>query len=241
MLAGNTGFVADLCDAIEAHGANAVAVYTYSLRPGVDSAGSPAVDLLAERQVDCVITTTLAAGAFDEEAEGWDPGALGALGVPVLQAVCATSSSEAWASSSAGLSPIDVAMAVAIPEFDGRIIGPPLSFKETVDDGDVVLGAPVTAYRTDPRSGRPGWRTWPCAWPACGTAAPEQAGWRVVLSAYPTSRSRLGNAVGLDTPASAVALLHALGAGGYRVDRHPGRRRHLMAELAERSPTTARP
>lgn len=37
----------------------------------------------------------------------------------------------------------------------------------------------------------------------------------LVLSAYPTKHSRIGNAVGLDTPASAVALLRRLIAEGY--------------------------
>ncbi|MYT18800.1 cobaltochelatase subunit CobN, partial [Streptomyces sp. SID7760] len=37
----------------------------------------------------------------------------------------------------------------------------------------------------------------------------------LVLSAYPTKHSRIGNAVGLDTPASAVELLRTLIAGGY--------------------------
>ena len=37
----------------------------------------------------------------------------------------------------------------------------------------------------------------------------------VVLSAYPTKHSRIGNAVGLDTPASAVALLRAMREAGY--------------------------
>ncbi|HTM86226.1 MAG TPA: cobaltochelatase subunit CobN, partial [Mycobacterium sp.] len=39
----------------------------------------------------------------------------------------------------------------------------------------------------------------------------------LVLSAYPTKHSRVGNAVGLDTPASAVRLLHRLAAEGYDV------------------------
>ncbi len=43
----------------------------------------------------------------------------------------------------------------------------------------------------------------------------------VVLSAYPTKHSRVGNAVGLDTPASAVVLLRALRDAGYAVDDFP--------------------
>src|SRR5699024_5528863 len=37
----------------------------------------------------------------------------------------------------------------------------------------------------------------------------------VMLSAYPTKHSRVGNAVGLDTPVSAVRLLRALHGAGY--------------------------
>ncbi|MGV0801163.1 cobaltochelatase subunit CobN, partial [Mycolicibacterium elephantis] len=37
----------------------------------------------------------------------------------------------------------------------------------------------------------------------------------VVFSAYPTKHARIGNAVGLDTPASAVALLRAMREDGY--------------------------
>ena len=54
----------------------------------------------------------------------------------------------------------------------------------------------------------------------------------LVLSAYPTKRARLGNAVGLDTPASAIELLHALRDAGYRVDRIPADGDALMDELA---------
>src|SRR5439155_918231 len=42
-----------------------------------------------------------------------------------------------------------------------------------------------------------------------------------------------GNAVALDTPASVVALLRALAAGGYRVDRIPEDGDTLMAELID--------
>ncbi|MHB8458034.1 MAG: cobaltochelatase subunit CobN, partial [Acidimicrobiales bacterium] len=55
----------------------------------------------------------------------------------------------------------------------------------------------------------------------------------VVLSAYPTKRSRLGNAVGLDTPASLIRLLSEMRSLGYRVDRIPESGDALMAELAD--------
>ena len=36
-----------------------------------------------------------------------------------------------------------------------------------------------------------------------------------MLSAYPTKHSRIGNAVGLDTPVSLIRLLRAMRAAGY--------------------------
>ena len=39
-----------------------------------------------------------------------------------------------------------------------------------------------------------------------------------MLSSFPTKHARVGNAVGLDTPASAMELLRALGEAGHRVE-----------------------
>ncbi len=235
VVSGNTLFVSDLCREIRARGANPLAVFCYSLRPdgtgGGDGSGVDPVDLMASAGVDAVITTVLAAGSTAGDGEGWDAGALAGLGVPILQAVVSTSPRHEWTESGAGLSPLDVAMNVAVPELDGRIVSVPFTFKETVDDGD-ELGAPVSAYRTvADRVDR-----------VAGLAVrlaqlrhkpPGERRIALVLSAYPTRRSRLGNAVGLDTPASVIALLGAMSAAGYRVDRIPEDGDALMAELAD--------
>ncbi|MDQ3574815.1 MAG: cobaltochelatase subunit CobN [Actinomycetota bacterium] len=228
LLAGNTQFVDDLARAIEEGGANAVPVFCYSLRPGADGRVA-ALELLAERGVDCLVTTVLSMGST--AGDDWDAAPLAALDVPVIQAVAATQPAASWEASPAGLSPTDVAMAVAIPEFDGRIVSVPFSFKETVDDGD-ELGAAVTAYRTLPdRVSRVAGLAVRLA--SLGRVPPGERRVAVVLSAYPTKRSRLGNAVALDTPASVIGLLHALAAAGYRVERVPPDGDALMAELAD--------
>ncbi|MER5788838.1 cobaltochelatase subunit CobN [Streptomyces sp. NPDC001980] len=223
-LSGNTGFVDTLCDAIEAHGANALPVYCGSLRgadPGL-------YELLAE--ADALVATVLAAGGThasqasaggDEEA--WDIGALADLDVPVLQGLCLTSSRQAWDESDAALSPMDAAMQVAIPEFDGRLITVPFSFKEQGPDD-------VPVYVADPeRAGR-----------VAGIAV-RHARLRhkpnaekkiaLVFTAYPTKHSRVGNAVGLDTPASAVRVLDALRDAGYVVEGHPDNGDELIHRL----------
>ncbi len=230
LIAGNTVFVEDLCRAVERRGARAVAVWAYSLRPGPDGRVE-ALDVLRELEPAAVVTTVLVSGSSADDGLAWDASAIGALGVPVLQAVTATGSRAEWEASDAGLSPMDVAMRVAIPEFDGRIVSVPFSFTEEVDDGD-ALGTPVTAYRTvDDRLER-----------VAGTAVrlaglrqvpPGERRVAVVLSAYPTRRSRIGNAVALDTPASVVELLKAMAGAGYRVDRIPASGDELMAELID--------
>jgi cobaltochelatase CobN len=236
LLSGNTRFVEDLAAALEQRGVNALPVWCYSLRPGPDGRVE-ALDLLAGAGVDAVITTVLAMGSMSSGSgqtggagDDWDATALAALDVPVVQAVAATVAREVWEDSTAGLSPLDVAMTVAIPEFDGRIVSVPFSFKEVVDDGD-DLGAPVTAYRTLPdRVGRVAGLAARLA-SLSRRPAPERRV-AVVLSAYPTRRSRIGNAVALDTPASVIELLRALAGAGYRVDRIPDDGDALMAELA---------
>ena len=43
----------------------------------------------------------------------------------------------------------------------------------------------------------------------------------ILLSSYPTKHARIGNAVGLDTPASAVRLLRAMREAGYTIGEFP--------------------
>ncbi len=204
-LSGNTGFIDTLCAAITERGGTPLPVYCSSLR----SADPGLADLL--RPASAIITTVLAAGgsaAAGQGADGdWDAGALAGLGVPLIQGLCLTSSRGQWQDAAGGLSPIDAAMQVAIPEFDGRLIAVPFSFKEEGPDG-------IPVYRADPeRAGRlAGIAVRHARLAATPNPAKRVA---IMLSCYPTKHSRVGNAVGLDTPASAVRLLQALREAGY--------------------------
>jgi cobaltochelatase CobN len=207
-VSGNTAFVDALADAVEARGGNARCVYCSSLR----AAGPEVYELLTG--ADALIVTVLAAGgtvAGDASAGGdedaWDVAALAALDVPVLQGLCLTSSRAAWAASSAALTPMDAAMQVAVPEFDGRLITVPFSFKEQGVDG-------VPEYAADPeRAARVAGIA--LAHARLRHVQPGQRRLAIMLSSYPTKHARVGNAVGLDTPASAVVLLRALREAGY--------------------------
>jgi cobaltochelatase CobN len=230
LVAGNTGYVADLCRAIEAAGAHAVAVWTYSLRRDADGQ-VPALELCRQSGADVIITSTLAAGSTEADGDQWKVPGLDQLAIPVIQSPATSRSRAEWAADRAGLPPFDVASGVAIPEFDGRIIGPTYAFKEIVDDGDLP-GGEIVATRAEPE------RTARLAGLAVRTASlrripASERRVAMVLSSYPSSRARLGNAVGLDTPASAIRLLGALADAGYRVTGMPDHGDHLMDRLAD--------
>jgi cobaltochelatase CobN len=209
-VAGNTAFVEALCGALEVMGAHAAPMYCASLR-------TPEPDLLTRLgQCDALVVTVLAAGgtrpagaSAGEDDESWDVAALAALDVPILQGLCLTSSRATWLAADDGLSPLDTATQIAVPEFDGRLITVPFSFKEVDADG-------LTVYAADPER---------CARVAGIAVAharlrhvpPAQKKLAIMLSAYPTKHSRIGNAVGLDTPASVIELLHALHDAGYDI------------------------
>ncbi|WP_080796862.1 cobaltochelatase subunit CobN [Corynebacterium pacaense] len=207
-LAGNTDYIAALADAIEERGAQAVPIYAASLRQASD-------DLLDELgTLDALITTVLAAGGTKPATaqagghdEAWDVAALAALNIPIIQGLALTWSREQWEESDDGLSPLDVATQIAVPEFDGRIITVPFSFKHYDSEG-------LIAYVPDRER---------CA--RLAGIAFRHARLRhlgnvekrivVMLSAYPTKHARIGNAVGLDTPASTLRVLHAMEDAGY--------------------------
>ncbi|WP_436789627.1 cobaltochelatase subunit CobN [Yinghuangia sp. YIM S10712] len=209
-LAGNTAFVSALCDAIEDAGGRPVPIWCASLRGAEPSL----FEALAE--VDALLVTVLASGgtrpaevSAGGDDEAWDVGALADLDITVLQALSLTTSRAEWEAGDTGLSPMDAATQVAVPEFDGRLITVPFSFKETGADG-------LTYYAADPeRAARVAGIAVRHAQLRRVPAAERRIG--VVLSAYPTKHARIGNAVGLDTPASAVALLRAMREAGYDV------------------------
>lgn len=214
-LAGNTDYVEALCQAIEEAGGAPLPVFCASLR----TADPELLQLLGT--ADALVTTVLAAGGSTPATvsaggndDSWNVAHLAALDVPILQGLCLTSSRLQWQDNDDGLSPLDVATQVAVPEFDGRIITVPFSFKEIDDEG-------LISYVADRER---------CArvaglavrYARLRSIAPPEKRVALVFSAYPTKHARIGNAVGLDTPASAVALLRAMREHGYRIDDVPG-------------------
>ncbi|MFF8763007.1 cobaltochelatase subunit CobN [Nocardiopsis dassonvillei] len=206
---GNNAFAHALADAVDATGqAVGVPVFAGSLRSAPDELYE------ALGGFDALVVTVLAAGgsvpasaSAGGDDEAWDVERMAALDVPVLQGLCLTSPRADWEASDDGVTPLDSASQIAIPEFDGRIITVPFSFKEIDRDG-------LPRYVADPeRCARLAGIAVAHARLRHVPAADKRVA--VVLSAYPTKHSRIGNAVGLDTPRSLVRLLRRMRAEGY--------------------------
>ncbi|NJO82312.1 MAG: cobaltochelatase subunit CobN [Blastochloris sp.] len=221
VLSGNTAFVDAIIAEIERQGMRARAVYTQSLKDSSNGALPTALQLLAEAGPVAAILNTLSFAIGDGAAHPF-----AALGAPVIQAITTSSSRNAWLRNGRGLGPLDTAMNVAIPEFDGRIIGVPVSFKEQEQDGParyipdaeritrlVGLARRLIVLRTKPN------------------AAKRVA---FVFTNSSAKAQRVGNAVGLDAPASLLRLLHTLRDAGYAVGDIPDSSDQLIADLIAR-------
>ncbi len=195
---GNLAPVEALVRALERRGLNALAVF------GPNLGAVLASGLLPPDTLDVLITTT----SFSLGA-GREP----AFDVPVLQAIFCSSSENVWAANVAGLAPRDVAMNVALPEFDGRIITTAVSFKNTLAH-DPALQTEVVRYQ--PRQDRIDHVAGLARnWARLRHTPNAEKRVAILLANYPSKNARVGNAVGLDTPASLHALLLALHAAGY--------------------------
>ncbi|MCZ0812534.1 cobaltochelatase subunit CobN [Roseovarius sp. EGI FJ00037] len=142
-----------------------------------------------------------------------------ANGAPVFQVVLAGSGEEAWEAGLSGLSARDIAMNVALPEVDGRVLSRAVSFKGEAFF-DEATQCPIAAYRA--QGDRVEFvadlaKNW------AGLRATEAGARRValVLANYPNKDGRLANGVGLDTPAGTVHVLRLLKEAGYRVNGAP--------------------
>ena len=155
---------------------------------------------------------------------------------PVLQVVFAGGTEQDWAAGTRGLSPRDIAMNVALPEVDGRILSRATAFK-TEARFDRATQAPIVVLRPNEERGR-----FVAAlarrWVRLGETPRAERRVALVLANYPNRDGRIGNGVGLDTPASAAGMIAALAAAGYGVENPPPDGATLIARLAA-GPTNA--
>ena len=148
---------------------------------------------------------------------------------PVLQVVLAASTESSWEEGLNGLSARDIAMNVALPEVDGRILSRAISFKGEAFF-DEATECPIATYKA--RGDRVTFVAALAAnWASLRRTAPAQRQVALILANYPNKDGRLANGVGLDTPASAVHALALLQQAGYDVKNAPETSAELMEQI----------
>ncbi|MCM2474924.1 cobaltochelatase subunit CobN [Rhizobium sp. CG5] len=224
---GETKPVEAMIEALRAEGLIALPVFVSSLKDAVSVETLRAI--FAEAPPAVVVNATgfaVSAPGAKRMSTVLDEG-----GAVVLQALFSSSTREAWAASSQGLSARDLAMNVALPEVDGRVMTRAVSFKAAARF-DARVEANIVTHAPDADR---------CAfvarlaanWARLRQAAPPERRVALILANYPNRDGRLGNGVGLDTPAGTVEVLRALQSAGYAVGDLPADGdaliNHLMA------------
>ena len=221
-LAGNTLPIDAVCQALAQRNLNPVPVFVSSLRDL-----EVQEDLLTYFQPkDAAVGLILNTTSFSlAKLDLWHQ-----LDVPVLQVIFSSSTVEQW-ESMWGLSPRDVAMNVALPEIDGKIITRAVSFK-SVQTWNDLLETDVVVYQ--PVQDRIDFVADLAAnWIRLQITPPPQRKIALILANYPNRDGRIANGVGLDTPASCIEILKALQESGYFVENIPANEDELIARLTE--------
>ncbi|MBF7141107.1 MULTISPECIES: cobaltochelatase subunit CobN [Pseudomonas] len=211
--AANTGFIDTFCTVLADVGLNPMPVAVASLKDPECLAQLQA--WMDEVEAALVINTTGFALASPDAPKQRPL----RRDIPVIQAICAQDNQPMWEDSAQGLGARDLAMHVALPELDGRIISRPISFKDLAWHSERSQ-SDVVCYRAHPE--RMAFVAQLAArWVALARTPAAHKRVALILANYPTRDGRIGNGVGLDTPAAALNILQALQAQGYPVSGLP--------------------
>ncbi len=229
---GQTQPVDALIASLQARGINPLPIFVSSLK---DRLSAAVVDGLFE---DCPPDIVLNATGFAISSPGAErkPTVLDKRGNMVLQVIFSGTPKSVWESSQQGLLARDLAMNVALPEVDGRVLSRAVSFK-SAKQFDAAVEANIVAH--EPHENRVDFVARLAAnWVRLKRKSPEERRVALILANYPNRDGRLGNGVGLDTPAGTVEVLHAMADGGYSLSDLPVDGDALMRALTA-GPTNA--
>ncbi len=138
------------------------------------------------------------------------------LNVPVLQAFLSFSPRAVWEEEPFGLSPMELSIWVAQPEFDGCLITTVIAAREE-GELDPAIGTRLRSFipiseRLDKVV------RLSLNWARLKLTPPEKRKIAIIFHHYPPRADQMGTAFGLDSFASVVNILKALKEAGYRVD-----------------------
>jgi len=221
--AANTAFIDVFCQRLQAAGLNPLPIAVASLK---ESACLEQVEAWLDEVGAEVLVNTTGFALSSPERPNLRPFR---RDIPVLQAICAQDNQPGWEASEQGLGARDLAMHIALPELDGRIITRPVSFKDMAWRSERSQ-SDVVCYRAHPERmdfvaelAR--------RWVELARLPNAQKRVALVMANYPTRDGRIGNGVGLDTPAAALNILKALQTEGYPLGDLPDSGTQLIHQL----------
>lgn len=219
-----------LVDALRERGLNPLPVFVASLKDPVSVATLEA--LFAEAPPAVILNATAFAVGTPHPGETGPENPLAmpaANAAPVFQIVLSGGSEAGWETELTGLSARDIAMNVALPEVDGRVLTRAISFKGEAFY-DTATQCPIAAYRARPdRVAFVAELT--ANWARLRQTPEPERRVALVLANYPNKDGRLANGVGLDTPAATVHALHLLASAGYSLSDLPADSDALMQAI----------
>ncbi|WP_119300476.1 cobaltochelatase subunit CobN [Dongia deserti] len=234
MQAGQTAPIDALIEALTARGLNPLPIYAAGLKE--QAAADLIARFYAETKPDITLNCTGFAISQPGAAQAATP--LDAADAPVLQVVLSSGTLDDWQAGKNGLSPRDLAMQVALPEVDGRIMTRAISFKAA---GRYDQATQCTIVEPQPEHSRVAFVAELAAnWVKLRRKSASERKVAIILANYPNRDGRIGNGVGLDTPAGVVEALRAMKNAGYAVEEVPEHGDALIARLLE-GPTNALP
>jgi len=238
-LAGNTRVIDAIAQALLVHQLVPVPIYVSSLKaPDVQQSLIRYVQPLSKEgdstPIELIInTTSFAIASLQSSSPNAAANLWKILDIPVLQVICSGSPRTQWVAHPQGLTPRDIAMNVALPEVDGRIITRAVSFKaaaNAAEAGSKGMQTDVVMYAPE-RDRIDFVANLAAHWIRLRRTPAAERKISLVMANYPNRDGRMANGVGLDTPASCLNILQALKQAGYTVSGLPETGDELMAQL----------
>ncbi|MEJ8562705.1 cobaltochelatase subunit CobN [Yoonia sp. GPGPB17] len=194
-------------------GLNPLPIFVASLKDPVSTASLH--QLFADAPPDVILNCTAFAVGSPHDGDDSPQNPLLSNNAPIFQVILSGAAETSWAEGLHGLTARDIAMNVALPEVDGRILSRAVSFKGEAFFDDATE-CPIATYQA--RGDRIDFVTQLTKnWANLRRTPSEIKKTALILANYPNKDGRLANGVGLDTPAATVHVLNLLKAEGHDV------------------------
>ena len=214
-----------LVEEIERQGMNALAVFCQYMKneegaPGLGETIAAYFQGPERAEVDVLLNTFKFSMTSMKAVE---LSQLQQLGVPLFEAYTLYQSKDDWEKSIEGLTPMEMAVSIAMPEFDGALHGVPVASRELLENGQASYQPLSERINSMVRKA--------AKWAKLRRKANQEKKIGIIFHNYPATNANIGSAAGLDSPESIRLLLAQMQQEGYVVDRIQENSRVFMDEL----------